>query len=74
VMGTHGRKGIDHFLFAARPERVVRTAVCPVLTVRPLRILGFPTLHVHGRFTKGSDRAALLLYCAPLAPESSDLS
>jgi nucleotide-binding universal stress UspA family protein len=35
VMGTHGRKGIDHFLFGSTTERVVRTAVCPVLTVRP---------------------------------------
>jgi nucleotide-binding universal stress UspA family protein len=35
VMGTHGRAGIDHFLFGSTAERVVRKAVCPVLTVRP---------------------------------------
>lgn len=34
VLGTQGRKGIDHFLFGSTAERVVRTAKCPVLTVR----------------------------------------
>jgi universal stress protein A len=34
VIGTHGRTGIDHFLFGSTAERVVRTSVCPVLTVR----------------------------------------
>jgi len=35
VMGTQGRKGIDHFLFGSTAERVIRQAQCPVLTVRP---------------------------------------
>lgn len=35
VMGTHGRQGVDHFLFGSTAERVVKTALCPVLTVRP---------------------------------------
>jgi nucleotide-binding universal stress UspA family protein len=35
VLGTHGRAGIDHFLFGSTAERVVRKAACPVLTVRP---------------------------------------
>lgn len=35
VMGTQGRKGIDHFLFGSTAERVVRTAKCPVMTIRP---------------------------------------
>jgi nucleotide-binding universal stress UspA family protein len=35
VMGTHGRAGIDHFLFGSTAERVVRKALCPVMTVRP---------------------------------------
>ena len=40
VLGTHGRSGIDHFLFGSTAERVVRTASCPVLTVRlPCRYL-----------------------------------
>lgn len=34
VMGTQGRKGIDHLLFGSNAERVVRGAKCPVLTVR----------------------------------------
>ena len=34
VLGTHGRKGIDHFLFGSTAERVVRNAKCPVLTTR----------------------------------------
>lgn len=34
VMGTHGRKGMDHLLFGSTAERVVRYAQCPVMTVR----------------------------------------
>ncbi len=34
VMGTHGRTGIDHALLGSIAERVVRTAPCPVLTIR----------------------------------------
>ena len=33
IMGTHGRKGLDHMLFGSTAERVVRTARCPVMTV-----------------------------------------
>jgi nucleotide-binding universal stress UspA family protein len=33
VMGTQGRKGIDHFLFGSTAERVVRSAKCPVMTI-----------------------------------------
>ena len=35
VMGTHGRQGVDHFIFGSTAERVVKMALCPVLTVRP---------------------------------------
>ena len=35
VMGTHGRSGLSHLLLGSVAERVVRTAGCPVLTVRP---------------------------------------
>ncbi len=35
VMGTHGRKGIDRILFGSVAEKVVKTAKCPVLTIRP---------------------------------------
>ena len=34
VIGTHGRTGLDHIIFGSTAERVVRTAPCPVLTVR----------------------------------------
>jgi nucleotide-binding universal stress UspA family protein len=34
VLGTQGRSGIDHLLFGSTAERVVRKAVCPVVTVR----------------------------------------
>jgi nucleotide-binding universal stress UspA family protein len=34
VMGTHGRPGIAHLLMGSVAEKVVRTAPCPVLTLR----------------------------------------
>jgi nucleotide-binding universal stress UspA family protein len=34
VMGTHGRGALGHLLVGSVAERVVRTAGCPVLTVR----------------------------------------
>lgn len=34
AMGTHGRSGIAHMLIGSVAERVVRTAPCPVLTIR----------------------------------------
>ena len=34
VLGTHGRGGVAHLLMGSVAERVVRTAPCPVLTVR----------------------------------------
>jgi len=34
VMGTHGRTGLQHALLGSVAEKVVRTAPCPVLTVR----------------------------------------
>jgi universal stress protein A len=35
VMGTHGRRGVSRALLGSVTETVVRTAPCPVLTVRP---------------------------------------
>lgn len=35
IMGTHGRRGIRRFLLGSVAESVVRTAPCPVLTIRP---------------------------------------
>ena len=34
VTGTHGRGAVAHLLMGSVAERVVRTAPCPVLTVR----------------------------------------
>jgi nucleotide-binding universal stress UspA family protein len=34
VMGTKGLTGLDHFLMGSTAEQVVRTAPCPVLSVR----------------------------------------
>jgi nucleotide-binding universal stress UspA family protein len=34
VIGTHGRRGLAHLFLGSVAERVVRTAPCPVLTVR----------------------------------------
>lgn len=39
VIATHGRTGFSHFLFGSVAERVVRMSVCPVLSVRPEKIL-----------------------------------
>ncbi len=36
IMGTHGRSGLDHFLFGSTIERVLRAALCPILTVKLL--------------------------------------
>ena len=35
VMGTHGRRGVTRALLGSVAETVVRTAPCPVLTIRP---------------------------------------
>ena len=35
VMGTRGRKGLDLILFGSVAEKVVKNALCPVLTIRP---------------------------------------
>ena len=34
VMGTEGHTGLAHALLGSTAERVVRLAICPVLTVR----------------------------------------
>ncbi len=35
VMGTHGRAGFDRLVFGSVANEVVRSASCPVMTVRP---------------------------------------
>lgn len=34
VIGTHGRRGLSHVVMGSVAEKIVRTAPCPVLTVR----------------------------------------
>jgi nucleotide-binding universal stress UspA family protein len=34
VMGTEGKTGLDHMIMGSTAERVVRTAPCPVLSIR----------------------------------------
>jgi nucleotide-binding universal stress UspA family protein len=35
VIGTHGRRGLKHFLLGSVAEAIFRSATCPVLTVGP---------------------------------------
>ena len=35
VLATHGRTGLPHVIMGSVAESVVRSAPCPVLTVRP---------------------------------------
>ena len=37
VMGTHGRRGLNHLMLGSVAEEVVRLAPCPVLTIREVR-------------------------------------
>jgi nucleotide-binding universal stress UspA family protein len=49
VMGTHGRGGVAHLLLGSVAERVVRTAGCPVMTVRGSTLEPVPVHDVVGR-------------------------
>ena len=46
VMGTHGRTGLAHLLMGSVAEQVVRTAPCPVLTVRQVTVADEMMAHV----------------------------
>ena len=59
VMGTHGRGPIMHVLMGNVAERVVRTAHCPVLTVREPRVVE----KVEEK-AEGAHRAGLVTLCA----------
>jgi universal stress protein A len=45
VMGTHGRTGLAHLLMGSVAEQVVRTAPCPVLTVRQVTVADEAVAH-----------------------------
>jgi universal stress protein A len=34
IVGTHGRKGLAHLFLGSVAEKIIRSAPCPVLTVR----------------------------------------
>jgi nucleotide-binding universal stress UspA family protein len=38
VMGTHGRKGLEHAIFGSVAENVVKKSPVPVLTVNPYKL------------------------------------
>jgi nucleotide-binding universal stress UspA family protein len=37
VMGTHGRKGLEHVFFGSVAENVVKRSAAPVLTINPYK-------------------------------------
>lgn len=41
VMATHGRTGLAHVLMGSVAERVVRTSVVPVMTIKPASFQGY---------------------------------
>jgi nucleotide-binding universal stress UspA family protein len=52
VMGTHGRRALAHLLMGSVAERVVRTASCPVFTVRDSDGLRFAREEATGAFVR----------------------
>ncbi len=38
IMGTHGRKGLEHIIFGSVAENVVKKSAVPVMTVNPYRL------------------------------------
>jgi len=38
IMGTHGRKGLEHTIFGSVAEKVVRKSPAPVLLINPYKI------------------------------------
>lgn len=62
VMGTHGRGGMAHVLLGSVAERVVRTAACPVLTIREAPAGGIKRILVPTDFSETSDGALEFAY------------
>jgi nucleotide-binding universal stress UspA family protein len=38
IMGTHGRKGLEHIIFGSVAENVVKKSPVPVLTINPYKV------------------------------------
>ena len=54
VIATHGRKGLSHVVLGSTAERVVRSAPCPVLVIKPPK----PAVSVASAARKTAKRAA----------------
>jgi nucleotide-binding universal stress UspA family protein len=65
VIGTHGRGGVTHLLLGSVAERVVRTAPCPVLTIRQEPAAAIKRILVPTDFSETSDEA--LRYAVTMA-------
>ena len=39
IMGTHGRKGLEHTIFGSVAENVVKKSPVPVLTINPYKLI-----------------------------------
>ena len=64
VMGTHGRRGLDHLVLGSTTDRIMRKAACPVLVVSD------PS---HKTLTTGPDghhRLSRILYCTDFSNNS----
>jgi nucleotide-binding universal stress UspA family protein/mono/diheme cytochrome c family protein len=71
VMGTHGHGALMHVMMGNVAERVVRTAVCPVLTVREPRTREVVKSHVRKLAYAGAAMIAALLL-VPVAAAAQD--
>ncbi len=40
VMGTHGYKGLEKIMFGSVADKVVKSALCPVMTINPYTCCG----------------------------------
>ena len=76
VVGTHGRTGMKHVLLGSVAERTVRTAPCPVLTVRAGTASALREMHAVDRPPAGRPRegeVGRMMTCAPLVVASTDM-
>ena len=74
VMGTHGRRGLDHLLLGSVTEKVLRKARCPILVVgkterdfEPVEPISLHKIFYCTDFSKNSEQA--LSYALSLAQE-----
>ncbi len=58
IMSTHGRTGLSHMFIGSVAERVVRSATCPVLTVRAEKPRRRSSVRRHGPSRRRTRRSA----------------